>query len=248
MNISVSAIVLNSSPSGDSDRLCVLLTDRLGVIYALARGAQRMKNKNFAGTAQFVYGKFQLFDNKGHYQIDESDYEELNLPLRDRLEKLALAQYLCELAMELTPSDNTCAQFLLLLRTAFWLLVNNRHEPALIKAATELRMLAMAGYQPDVVMCPECGQYEIEHPVLLLSSGQLRCAECVTTPEPFALLDPGSLAAVRHVLFTDLRRVYSFELSGASLKTLSDAAERYLLHRIEHTFTTLQFYRQIYET
>lgn len=248
MNISVSALVLNSTPVGEADRMCVLLTDYLGVVYALARGAQRIKNKNFAGTAQFVYGTFQLFNYKGHYIIDEADYEEMFLPLRDHLDKLALAQYLCELAMELAPSDVACRNSLLLLRVALWLLATSKHPPALIKAATELRMLSMAGYQPNLIMCPECGQYEPEHPVLLLSSGQMCCAECVSSPEPFALLDKGSLAAMRHAVFTEIRKAYSFELSKRSMELLAPAVEKYLLHRVEHTFITLQFYKQIYET
>lgn len=248
MNISVSAIVLNSTSVGDADRMCVLLTNHLGVVYALARGAQRLKNKNFAGTAQFVYGTFQLFDYKGHYIIDEADYEELFLPLRDHLDKLSLAQYLCELAMELCPSDISCMHHLLLLRSALWLLSASKRPPALIKAATELRMLSMAGYQPNLIMCPECGQYEPEHPLLLLSSGQLYCAECVSSPEPFVLLDKGSLAAMRHAVFSDLRKTYSFELSEKPTKLLASAAEKYLLHRVEHTFVTLQFYKQVNET
>ena len=96
MHLTVSGIVLKVQPSGDSDRLCTILTDTHGVIYAVARGAKSMKNKNAAATAQFVYGHFELFRRKELYIIDESQPEELYAGLREDIVRLTVAQYICQ--------------------------------------------------------------------------------------------------------------------------------------------------------
>lgn len=247
MNISVKALVLNVISVGDADRLCVLLTENLGIIRAFAKGAQRMRNKNFPATMQFVYGSFQIFEHKDKFYIDESDSEEMYLPLRDDIQKLALAQYLCELAMELAPPDIGCGVFLRLLRYAFHYLTAGQRPPELVKAAAEIRALGVAGYQPDLTMCQGCGCFEPESCFLMLRSGYLRCSECGlgNTGEPAAVLNKGALTAMRHAAYAELKSIFSFELGGESMKQFAGASERYLLENVEHSFVTLDFYRSL---
>ena len=249
MNLSVKAMVLNVMPAGEADRLCVLLTDRLGIVRAFAKGARRIKNKNFASTMQFVYGGFQLFEHKDRYYIDEADHEELFLALRDDIEGLALAQYLCELAMELTPPDSGGEVYLRLMRAALYCLSRRQHPAALIKAAAETRMLSLAGYQPDLTMCQGCGRYEADTMYFMLRSGILRCGDCgPEASEPFARLGRGAMAALRHAAYAELRSLFSFELGEESARQLSAACESYLLENIEHSFVTLDFYKSLLRT
>ncbi len=138
MHQKVEGIVLNAVTTGDNDRLCTILTDKLGVIAAYAKGARNMKNKNFTATAQFVYGSFDLFRHRGSFTIDESEYEELNLGLRDDIVRLSVAQYLCQLSMELAPEGEAAGEYLPVLRAAFYYLCGETRDPKLIKAAAEL--------------------------------------------------------------------------------------------------------------
>lgn len=246
MNISVKAMVLNVMPVGEADRLCVLLTDRLGIVRAFAKGARRIKNKNFASTMQFAYGGFQLFEHKDRYYIDEADHEELYLALRDDIEGLALAQYLCELAMELTPPDSGGKIFLRLMRAALYSVSRKKHPNILIKAAAEMRIMCMAGYQPNLIMCQGCGCYEADEMHFMLRSGQLRCGECgPDRSEPFVTMSKGALAAMRHAAYAEQRSLFSFALGEDSSKQLAEACESYLLQNTEHSFVTLEFYKSL---
>ena len=118
MNLKVSGIVLKVNKSGDSDRYCTILTDTHGVISAFAKGANNLKNKNSTATAQFVYGSYELFRRRDHYIIDESQYEELYTGLREDIFRLSVAQYLCQLAMELVPAGQPSEDYLWLMRAA----------------------------------------------------------------------------------------------------------------------------------
>ncbi len=237
-------MVLISQPVGENDRLCTLLTERYGLLRCFAKGARRLKNKNFPATSQLVYGRYELFEHKEVYHIDQSFCEELYHPITGDLDKLALAQYLCELAAEFAPQDEGSGQFLLLMRIAMYLLSGSQRPNSLIKAAAELKMLSMSGYMPDLVMCGGCGRYDIDMLFLPLS-GQIRCADCGSGGEGYMPLSLGALTAMRHIVLSDLRRCFSFELTEGALVQLSNAAESYLLSRVEHSFTTLDFYHSL---
>lgn len=244
MNQTVNAIVLHVQTVGDNDRLCTLLTEYMGVIKAFARGAKKINNRNFAATAQFVYGKFVLRKKNESWYILESDFEELYVPLRDDILKLALGQYLCELAYEFAPQDRMATDYLKLLRTALWLTAYNKRPHGVIKAATEMRMMSMAGYMPDLIMCSECGEYEANVMYFSPRTGTIRCGECGAEGRCIALRR-GAMAALRHTIYVDLQRTYAFALEQESLDQLCAAAESYLLERTERSYPALDFYKSL---
>ena len=244
MNLTVSGIVLKVSQSGDSDRFCTILTDTHGVISAFAKGAKSMKNKNSTATAQFVYGSYELFRRRDHYIIDESQYEELYTGLREDIFRLSVAQYLCQLTMELVPGEQPAGEYLPLMRAALWYLSENSRPPMLVKAAAEMRMLSMAGYMPDLVMCRECGTYERDLMYFIPATGQISCRDCgVKGGEYSVKLGRGAMTAMRHSVYADLKKLFAFSLQEESLQQFSQAAEAFTLSKLEKSLTTLEFLR-----
>lgn len=244
MNLTVSGMVLRVRPSGDNDRLCTILTDTRGVINAYARGAKNMKNKNSTATAQFVYGNFELYRRKEYYIIDESQYEELYTGLRDDIIRLSVAQYLCQLTMELVPDEQPAQDYLTLMRAALYYLSENTRPSLLVKAAAEMRMMSMAGYMPDLVMCPECGRYEADTMYFIPRTGQIKCESCGTGGNEFGVaLGIGAMTAMRHSVYAELKKLFAFSLNEQSLKQFSKASESFVLSRLEKSLTTLEFLR-----
>ena len=242
MNLTVTGIVLKVSQSGDSDRFCTILTDTHGVISAFARGAKNMKNKNSTATAQFVYGSYELFRRRDHYIIDESQYEELYTGLREDIFRLSVAQYLCQLTMELVPGEQQAGEYLQLMRAALWYLSENSRPPMLVKAAAEMRMLSMAGYMPDLVMCRNCGAYEHDLMYFIPATGQISCGDCGFNGGEYPVkLGRGAMTALRHSIYADLKKLFAFSLSDGSLKQFSDAAEAFSLSKTEKSLSTLEF-------
>ena len=246
MNLTVSGMVLRVRASGDNDRLCTLLTDTHGMINAYARGARNMKNKNSTATSQFVYGNYELYRNKDYYIIDESQYEELYMGLRNDIVQLSVAQYLCQLAMECVSDEQPAQDYLTLMRAAFYYLSENNRPPMLIKAASEMRMISMAGYMPDLVMCHECGVYEADVMYFIPRTGQIKCGSCgMGYNEVGVELSRGAMTALRHSIYADLRKLFAFSISEKSLKQFYKASESYALARMEKSLPTLEFLRTI---
>ena len=58
-------------------------------------------------------------------------------------------------------------------------------------------------------------------------------------------MDGPALAAMRHVVMGDPKRLFSFRLDVPSQKKMSDVCEAFLLTQLERGFRTLDFYKQM---
>ena len=118
---------------------------------------------------------------------------------------------------------------------------------AVVKAAFEVKLACLVGYEPMADACAVCGQEAVE-PQLNLSEGVLHCRKCrrelgedsISLP-----LDEGSLAALRYIVGGDAKRLFSFRLEGEPLKQLADGAEAYLYTQLERGFRTLDYYKNL---
>ena len=116
-----------------------------------------------------------------------------------------------------------------------------------MKAAFELRLLALTGYEPLLDGCAVCGLPEPENPRLHLSQGVLHCARCKGQVGPGVSmpLSPAALAAARHIVLGNPKKLFSFFLAPESMALLGDAAEAFLMTQHERGFRTLDYYKQL---
>ena len=178
----------------------------------------------------------------GHHKKNGSMFSDL----KKELTKLSLAEYFCEVAAVVCPTEQEAEEHLRLILNALYLLSKGDVPELLIKSAVEMRLASISGYMPDLLMCPRCGLYEGEEMYFLLS-GQIFCKECFEkSPLPQGIRISKSLAlALRHLVFAEDKKLFSFSLSEGSLKLLSDITEEYLSRKVERNFATLQFYKTV---
>ena len=114
------------------------------------------------------------------------------------------------------------------------------------KPCLEMRLASMAGYMPDLRMCRECGEYITPLMYFLPRIGAIECADCRTdVSEPAIALNEGTLTALRHTVYADDDKLFSFALPKDDLVVLNAASESYLKYRFEKDFKTLIFYKTI---
>lgn len=247
MKISTTGLILKQQNIGEQDKLVTVLTKDAGVIRAFVKGAKNIKNPKSAATDLLCYSRLELFLGKEKYIIDEASVEEMFFSLRKDVVKVSLAQYFCELAIHICPSDQEAQKQLSLILNALHLLSNSDRNPELIKACTELRLACLAGYMPDLIMCKDCGVYESRNMYFSLSDGSLKCLECFAKkPSANAVeIDSGLLYALRHICFCEDKKVFAFSLSDAGIEKLSYITETYIGKVLEKDFSTLHFYKAI---
>ena len=236
-------IVLRETQTKETDKILTLLTWAQGRIPVIARGA-RQKNCKFAAAAQpLAYAEWTLYQRRDwHYGSDAATLE-LFSGLRNDLTALSLGCYMAELTEAVAPEAVPVPELLRHLLNGLYALSTLHKPPALVKPAFELRLLCLAGYEPLADACALCGREDPAGPVLDPVQGLLRCRDCGGGGGRPLCRD--SLAALRHVIYGDPKRLYSFRLGEDSLHRLTAASEAFLYAQLERTFGALDFYKTL---
>ncbi len=246
MQIRTDGVVLKEQKVGEADRLITILTRDRGILRAFANGAYNLKHKNSSATQLLCYSDFVFYQSKSGYTVSDAEAKELFYGVRNDLEKLTLAQYFCELALMLVPEEVESEGVLRLLLNALFYLSRGLRDEALLKAAFELRLTSKSGYMPDLVMCAGCGGYEADTMFFLPRQAKIFCAACYTPDGEAALpLGRGALTALRHAVYAEFEKLFSFTLPQGSSIELAQAAQAYILSITDRVPGTLTFYESI---
>lgn len=241
-------VVLRETETKESDKILTLLTAERGKLPVIAKGA-RSKRCRFSAAAQsLAWSEWSLYQKGQWYYAREGATLELFDGLRRDLGLLSLGCYFAELTEAVTTEETPAEELLRHLLNGLYALSALHRPPELVKAAFELKLLCLAGYEPLADGCAVCGCVDPERPVLDVVQGVLRCGACGGGPgagDHTVRLCPDSLAALRHIVYGDPKRIYGFRLGGESMERLAEAAERFLLVQLERGFRTLDFYKSL---
>lgn len=244
-HIVLRGLVLRETETKETDKILTLLTAERGKLSVIARGARR-KNCKFAACAQsLAWSEWTLYQRGQWYYASEGTTLALFDGLRNDLEAMALGFYLAELTEAVTAEEAPAGELLRHLLNGLYALSDLGKDPELVKPAFELKLLCLAGYEPLADSCAVCGDPEPEDPRLDAAQGVLRCGGCGGGGGQALPLCGSSLAALRHIVYGDPRRLYAFRLGPEPLKRLSAASEAFLTAQLERGFRTLDFYKSL---
>ncbi len=241
MHTKTQGIVLRETNYREADKILTVLTRDMGKRTVKARGCRRKGSRLAASAQLLVYSDMTLFEYKDRFSMNEADSLEQFWGVRSDLALLALASYFAEVTEAVAEEGRPQPELLSLLLNSVYALDRLNKPPDLVKAAFELRLMCFAGYEPLTDACAVCGREEPVSPRLDLAAGVLRCAACgkgSSVPVP-----PAVLAAIRHISRSDPKRIFSFGLDPASLRSLGGITEAFLLTQMERPFRTLDFYK-----
>jgi len=243
MFVTTKAIVLREVKYKEADRILTLFTAENGKITAKARGALRKSSRTAAATQQLTYSDMTLFFNKGKWTVNEASVSEGFDGLKSDIVRFALGSYFAECVEALSVEEQSDGAMLSLILNSLYALSRGMYDERKIKAAFELRLMSLAGYHPSVDACAVCGESEPDNPMFDLVDGRISCRKCGFKGSAVNL-DAASLNAMRYILSSPSKQLFSFDITGDSLRTLSYAAENYLLFQTERSFGTLDYYKQ----
>lgn len=245
--IKTDGLIIKQQNIGEQDKLVTVLTRNLGVIRAFVRQGKNIKSRNCASTGLLCYSQLTLYKGKqDYYTVENATLTNMFSGLKGDISRLALAEYFCEAAAAVCPDGQNAEEHLRLILNALYLLSKGEISQLLIKSAVEMRLASISGYMPDLLMCPQCGAYEAEEMYFTLS-GRLFCAGCFENSafSQGIQLNKGLVFALRHIVYSDDKKLFSFSLSDKSLLRLSEITENYLSLKAEKSFDTLKFYKSV---
>ena len=245
MKFQTDGLIIKEQNFGENDKLIWVLTRTHGVIHAVAKGAKSLKSAKGAPTSLLSYSRLTFYQTKDRYTVGDALSLRIFFKLRSDVRKMCLAQYFCELALQICPREQPADKFLSLTLNALYLLSEGKRSEQLVKPCYEMRLSCMAGYMPDLLMCSDCGSYTAEAMLFHPQSGAISCASHGHQREGDIILGEAALTALRHTVFADDDKLFSFGLSDEGLRQLNAASESYLRCRFEKDFPTLTFYKNI---
>lgn len=248
MYLKTEGIVLRETEYGEADRLLTVLTRDYGRMTLRARGVKRGRSPLKSACQLLAYSEFTVFDYRARATINEAVAIEQFRQLREDIELLALGSYFAQVAELLAQEDCPNPRLLSLLLNSLYILCRRSRPQPLVKAAFELKAACLAGFEPDLSGCALCGAPSPER--FNVSHGVLQCAGCAS-PQLDGLRLPvsaGTLAAMRHIVRGDEKKLFSFSLSDEALGELSGVTETFLTTQLEHGFYTLDFYKSLFLT
>ena len=239
-------VVLRETPTKESDKILTLLTEDRGKISVIARGVRRKGCKYAACAQPLVYAEWTLYQKGDWYYANEGATLELFGGLQTDLEAFALGCYFAELTEAVTTEEQPSGDLLRHLLNGLYALAVLKKSPALVKPAFEMKLMCLAGYEPLSDGCAYCGCEDPEQPLLDVVQGVLRCRTCGTGESGLSMpLCGDSLAALRHIIYGDPKRIYAFRMGDKALERLGNATEAFAAAQLERGFRTLDFYKSL---
>lgn len=246
MQIKTQGLIIREQTVGESDRLVTVLTRDQGVVRAFARRAKNLKDSKNSATGLLCYSRLNLYQGRDKYIINDAFPIEVFFGLRQDIVRLALAQYFCGLSTELVPDGVESGDYLRLVLNALHFLSEGSRPEELLKPIVELRMLSLSGYMPDLVCCAQCGAYEADRMYFKVNRGVIYCQDCyLNNGDPCVALSRAALTAMRHIIYSDFEKIFSFSIPPGARKELLAASEAYTVSVLQKRPKTLDFYNSL---
>ena len=245
MHYKVEGLVLRESDYQDHDKILTILTKDQGRLTARARGVKSKRSKLRSGCQLLTYSEFLIFENRGFHTVEEAVPLEMFVELRTDLELLALASYFAQVGEKLSQEDFPTPKLLSLTLNCIYALCRLKKPQLQVKAVFELSAACLAGYEPDLSGCHVCGREFPEY--FCVQQGLLHCKDCPGGTD-YGLRMPvceAALAAMRHIVYGEKNRMFSFQTYDAVLRQLSAITETYLKMQLEQSFSALDFYKSL---
>lgn len=242
----VKGIVLRATATKETDSILTILTDALGRISVVARGARRKGSRIAAGCELLSFSELVLYRRGNWYYLDEASTISLFDGVRQDVELLALGSYFAEMAECVTAEEEESPEILSLLLNALYALSELKKPQGIVKAAFELKLLALSGYEPLLDGCAVCGTHAPREPMFDAQQGVVLCRACAGMgAERLLALDAGALAAMRHVLTAEPKRMLAFQLLGETEARFARCCEVFAQVQLDRKFRTLDFYKML---
>ena len=247
MHITTQGLVLREVSYKESDKILTVLTAEGGKRTVKARGCRRKSSPLAAAAQLLVYSDMTLFEYRDRFTLSEAESIRQFWHVKSDVELLALGSYFAEVMEAVAVEGRPDPPALSLILNCLHALDKLDRPQALVKAAYEMKLMALEGYEPLADACAVCGRPDPEQPMLNLTEGVLHCAGCKgEVGEGTSLpLTEGALAALRHILYGESKRLFSFALDGDSLACLAQVCEGFLRTQLDRGFRTLDFYHEL---
>ncbi|MBE6686098.1 MAG: DNA repair protein RecO [Ruminococcaceae bacterium] len=257
MRESIEGLILSQTILKESDKFLTVLTAKYGKISVYANHVRNIKRGSLVYSMPLQYCRFIINRKGDSYNLVSGDVIHSFLDLNDDLVRFSLAQYVLDIARELSVENNDESEMLQLALNTLFMIQKGTLPLPLIKATFEFRAMAQSGYMPELHGCDFCSKDGGEM-FLDIMNGRLICNDCqrirnlgevqsrdAAESVIVVRISPSMLKGLRYVLSSEAKRIFSYSIAEDELSDYADVCEKYILNHLERGFDTLDFYKEV---
>lgn len=242
----VEAVVLKSVPVREADFVLTLYGRETGKIRAMAHGIGKPSSRKRGALQPFCHSRLMLRRGRELDTVSQCEGLEMFVLLREDLNRLGYAVYLCELVDRLTPEGEPNAGIFLLLLTALRQMVREGTDLELLAWAFEIKLAFLLGYRPQLRNCASCGS-PLSDSVVGFSArqGGVICTACRLQGTGIVECIRGVVEIMDLLLRWELTKLNRLRVSEGEREQLRAALQGYLQYFGETRFRSLSFLEEI---
>ncbi len=242
------AVVLRRRDYRDADRILVVFTPNYGKLELIAKGVRKTTSRKAGHLELFAHTSLLVAQARTWDIITEAVGVESFSALRQDLDKISQASYLCELIDAFTESgdDNLPMWDLLLIALAELDAAAPEQDPELLLHWFELHLLSLAGFQPQLFQCLTCDS-ELE-PVtnfISLAEGGVLCPACTQGRQDVEAIEVDVLKVLRFLQSRPWAVVQKVSVRTHIMHRVDNLLYRYLLTVLERQLRSADFLRRL---
>jgi DNA repair protein RecO (recombination protein O) len=229
----VSAIVLKRREMGEADRLLTVITRDRGKLTLLAKGVRKPASRKAGHIEPFTYVDLLVAKGKSLDLITQAETLEAQRNLREDLWRSSWAYYVAELADAfIQDEDPHDLLFDLILETLRRL--DGGEDVAIAVRYCELHLLSLAGYQPQLFRCVQCGELlKPETNFLSLERGGTLCPQHGAAQAGTMVLPLPVLKVLRFLQSRPWQQVSRLRPSPEVSRQVEALLEQYIAYHLE---------------
>ncbi len=232
--IKITGVVIRETAVKEYDSMLMILTAD-GLVSAIAYGARKTTGSKTSGTRLFCYSDFLIFEKDGSYTVDSAVPIDTFFGISRSAAALAAASYMAEVLGDAALDGVRDNELMRLALVSFYALAQGKRDVTTVKAAFELRITAVCGYEP---MLDSDGDTFSFIDGCVFEHGEEEEDEATE-------ITPGVLMAMRHIVSCDMKKLTSFEVTGKTREILTYVCERYLEIQFDKKYKTLAIYKSV---
>lgn len=214
----IKGIVIKETSYKDNDKIITILSDELGRVSVIAKGAKKTNSPYLASSQYLVYSEFVLYKSTNYYYINSSEVINMFYSLRVDFEKLQIAFELTKLVYSVTDENQDTSQVLKLLLNTLYVIDKMNKDEKLVSAIFKIKLLDILGFTPRLDVCNNCRKKLYEDPEEKIFYDYINnaffCRECVlnSSKKQYIEISVPTLIAINYVVRSDVKKIFSFEL------------------------------------
>lgn len=218
--VKVKGIVIREVAYKDNDKIITILTDSLGKVSAIAKGAKKT-NSQFLASSQFlVYSEFILYQNTGYYYLNSAAVINTFYNLRIDFDKLQIVFEMTKLLNSVTDENQDCDKILKLFLNTIYALDKLDKDVKLVTNAFKIKLFSILGFAPRQDKCSNCSKKLLEdvqeYVYYNYIDNVFLCEDCKNTVDSRRLIriSKATYNAIFFVIRADIKKIFSFELKN----------------------------------